>query len=54
MDKVKFMVNRILSKAMRGIMLLGMQGVTITASPKKEGELFTDMHAYSSGQKEEV
>jgi hypothetical protein len=31
-----------------------MVGVTITASPRKDGEFFTDMHAYSTGKKEVI
>jgi hypothetical protein len=31
-----------------------MVGTTITASPRKDGELFTDMHAYASGNKKPI
>jgi hypothetical protein len=33
---------------------MGLVGCTITASPRKDGELFTDMHGYASGKKEAV
>jgi hypothetical protein len=31
-----------------------MVGTTITASPRKDGEFFTDIHAYASGKKEPI
>jgi hypothetical protein len=31
-----------------------MIGTTIMPSPKKDGEVFTDMHAYASGAKEPI
>jgi hypothetical protein len=54
LTKIRFMVNKILSKAQRSLLALGMIGTTITASPKKDGEFFTDMHAYASDRKEPV
>jgi len=47
-------IGRIIAKAKKGIMALGLPSAQIYPSPKKEGELFTDMHGYSSGKKEPV
>ena len=41
-------------KAQKALLVQGLPGVAIAASPGKKGELFTDMHAYSSGQKEPI
>lgn len=53
LEKMRFIINRIMNRAQRGLIAMGMAGVTIHESPKKKGEeQFTDMHGYSSGQKE--
>lgn len=50
LDKVKYMVNRIMAKAIRGLTLLGLTGATINSGPRPaNGEIFTDMHGFSSG-----
>lgn len=54
MDRIKFMVNKIMAKAQRSLLAMGLVGCTITAGAKKDGELFTDMHAYATGGKESV
>lgn len=51
-EKMTFMVGRIVSRAQRGLLALGLASATITASPRKGATSFIDMHAYSSGQKE--
>ena len=37
-NRINTVVHRIIQKAQRGMSLLGMQGVSITNSPKKAGE----------------
>ena len=52
--KIKMIVGSILAKAKKGLLALGLPSVGIHPSPKKQGEQFTDMHAYSSGKKEPI
>ena len=47
--KISMVIASLTNKAQKALLVQGLYGVAISASPGKKGELFTDMHGYSSG-----
>ena len=44
MKKIRLVIDKIVAQAQKGVVLLGLSSANTYASPKKDGERFTDMH----------